>query len=218
MKLSPIALFLIFMTMATKSHALFEARLTQGFLWSSPDLNAVAVNMQVPGSSANYGLGIDAIFLLPFANLGLGIRYENLGFKSSTSYADVVSSTPVTTTVEFTGASTRTALLFNYRWTSNNFFFGPIVSYGISHSNYLNWTKTTTFAPTTSANLSPNSSSSYSLGGEFGWTLGSFILGGELGYLSNRWNSMRDSSSTVTATPDLSMSGSYLKFIFGFGI
>ena len=221
MKMGLRVLFLILLT--SKSFALFETRLTQGFLWSAPDLNAVAVNFQAPGAAANYGMGIDAIFALPIGGLGLGLRYENLGFKSSISYADVVSSAPVTTTVDFTGATTRTALLLNYRWTSNNLFFGPVFTYGISHSNYLKWTKTTQTVPTTNANLAPNSSSSYSLSGEVGWTLGSFILGGEVGYQNSRWNSMRDSGTTtsaplVTATPDLNMSGTYFKLIFGFGI
>lgn len=205
-------LTIISMTLfASSSFAILEARLTYGLLTSSPDLTKVYTgsSSDVPAIAPNYGLGVDAIFILPIAGIGIGARYENLGFKISNNG------------LEYKSSSTRTALILNYRFINTLMFFGPIATYGISHSNNMKWT-TSSSSPSVGSgvetDISPTSSSSYSIGVEAGIKLASFILGAEVGYQDFKWNKMTDAKGVLTTTPDLNMNGTYGKLLIGFGI
>jgi hypothetical protein len=195
-----IALTFVFMENA---NALFEARLNYGFLASKPDLKEVYTGAasDVPAAAANYGLGADAIFVIPIVGIGAGLRYENLGFKAESNG------------LEYKSSATRTALIVNYRIIDTLLFLGPIATYGISHSNNMKWS----LAGTT-ADLTPESSTSYSIGLEAGTTLLGFLVGAEAGMQTFKWNKMKDANNILTTTPDLDMSGFYMKVLLGFAI
>lgn len=186
------------------AQALVEARVTYGLLASSPDLKSVDVSSgagTIPSAAANYGIGADALVIIPILGLGAGLRYENLGFKVSSNGFDYKTTT------------TRTAVLLNYRIINTLIYLGPIFSYGLSHSNNM-----TASYGANSADLSPDSSTSYTAGLEGGIKLGGLMLGAEAGYQSFKWSKMKDKNNVITTTPDLDMSGTYVKVAFGFGI
>jgi len=204
-----LAFFTLILT--SQAHALFEARLTYGLLSSKPDLGAIYTgsSSEVPSIAPNYGVGVDAIFVLPAIGLGFGARYENLGFKISSNG------------LEYKSSSTRTALILNYRIINTLIFLGPIVTYGISHSNNIKWSVGApglSVAQNVAADISPASSSSYTVGVEAGANLLGFNVGVEAGYETFKWNKMTDSNGVLTSTPDLDFGGSYAKVLFGFGI
>lgn len=184
------------------AHALFEARLTYGVLASKPDLAAIYPGTTtIPAVAPNAGIGFDAIFVVPVIGIGGGLRYENLGFNVSSG------------SLEYKSQITRTSIIVNYRLINTLLYLGPIATIGMTHSSSIKWTEgaqTTDFAP--------NSANSYSVGLEAGVGFVGFLVGAEAGYQNMKWNKVKDSTSTVTATPDLDMSGSYVKIIFGFGI
>jgi len=68
-----------------------------------------------------------------------------------------------------------------------------------------------------SSKWEPDSAASYSAGVDVGVGLIGFVLGGEAGYESLKWNKMKDSTGHVANTPDTDMSGSYMKIYLGFG-
>lgn len=184
------------------AHALFEARLTYGVLGSKPDLASIYNgSSEVPAVAPNAGIGFDAIFIVPVVGIGGGLRYENMGFNTSVG------------SLEYKSQVTRTSLIVNYRLINTLVYLGPIATMGLSHSNNVKWTE-----GSTTANFTPDSATSYSVGLEAGVGLLGFILGAEAGYQNMKWTKVTDSSGTFTGTPDLDMSGSYVKVILGFGI
>jgi hypothetical protein len=192
-----------FLMTAENSHAIFEARVTYGLLASKPDLAKVAVGgaTDIPTATANYGVGADALFVIPIVGLGFGVRYENLGFKLSQGG------------LEFKTSTTRTALLVNYRLINTLLYLGPIFSYGLSHSNNM-----TVESTSLKADMTPDSSASYTAGIEVGAKLAGFMVGAEAGYQSFTWTGLTDKNSVITTKPDIDMSGSYVKATLGFGI
>lgn len=194
-----------------QAQAVFETRLTYGTLASNPTLTDVypGTASDVPSVAANYGLGVDAIFTIPVVGLGFGARYENLGFKVNSNG------------LEYKTSATRTALILNYRLINTFMFLGPIATYGISHSNTMKWmvsSSSLSLPSGTEADLTPESSTSYTIGLEAGVKMLNFLLGVEAGYEDFKWKKMTDSKNTVTNRPDLNMNGVYSKIIFGFGI
>lgn len=196
-------LFLFIGALSSRAEAMFEARLTYSILTSSPDLAAVYTGAptEAPAASPNYGLGLDAVFVIPGLGIGAGLRHENLGFKTNNG------------DLEYKSSATRTALLVNLRIINSLFFLGPIATYGLSHSNNMKWTLSGT-----TANLEPESSSSSSIGLEAGVTWGGFLLGVEAGTETLKWNKMRDQNEVVNNGADLDMSGPYVKALLGFTI
>lgn len=186
------------------AHALFEARLTYGVLGSKPDLASIYNGATaVPAIAPNAGIGFDAIFVVPVVGIGGGLRYENMGFNASSSG------------LEYKSQVTRTSLIVNYRLIDTVMYLGPIATLGMSHSNNIKWTDSNSG---TKADFTPDSASSYSLGLEAGVGLLGFLVGAEAGYQNMKWNRVKDSTGTITSTPDLDMSGTYIKLVLGFGI
>ena len=202
--MSKLLVFLISIFCINSAHALVEARLSYGLLGSKPDLASVYKGTTaVPAIVPNLGLGVDAIFVVPIIGLGGGLRYENLGFTASSNG------------LEYKSQITRTSLIVNFRLINTIMYLGPIATLGLSHSNNIKWTDSNTGL---SADLSPDSAGSYSVGLEAGIGLLGFIIGAEAGYQNLKWNSLKDSKGVITSTPDLDMSGTYAKIMFGFGI
>ena len=184
------------------AHALFEARLTYGVLASKPDLASIYNgSTSVPAVAPNAGIGFDAIFVVPIIGIGGGLRYENMGFNASSG------------SLEYKSQVTRTSLIVNYRLINTLIYLGPIATLGMSHSNSMKWKE-----GAASADFSPDSASSYSMGLEAGVGLMGFIVGAEAGYQNMKWNKVKDATGTFTGTPDLDMSGTYVKIVLGFGI
>ncbi len=200
-----VLIFLLFIS--NRSLAILETRLTYGMLASNPDLTKVYTGTasEVPSSSSHTGLGVDAIFTLPILGVGIGARYENLGFSSSKD------------DLTYKVSSNRMAVILNYRLINTFIFIGPIATYGVTHTNNLKWF-TTSSGTRVERDFSPNRSSSYSIGLESGVKLASFILGAEIGYEDFKWNNMINSSITLDTPVDLNMNGTYGKILFGFSI
>lgn len=191
------------LVLAPQAQALVEARVTYGLLAGKPDLSSLVISgaPTAPSVSVNYGIGADVLVVIPIVGLGAGLRYENFGFKVDNSG------------LEYKTTTSRTAVLVNYRLINTLLYLGPIFSYGISHSNNM-----TVSYNGTIADLSPDSTSSYTAGLEFGAKLGGFQVGAEGGYESFKWKKMTDKNNVITNQPDLDMSGSYFKVTLGFGI
>lgn len=184
------------------AHALFEARVTYGILASKPDLAAIYNGTTtVPAVAPNAGIGFDAIFIVPIVGIGGGLRYENLGFNASSG------------SLEYKSQVTRTSIIANYRLINTVLYLGPIATLGMTHTNSMKWTE-----GANKTDFSPDSATSYSLGLEAGAGLLGFIIGAEAGYQNMKWNRVKDSTGTFAGTPDLDMSGTYMKVVLGFGI
>lgn len=201
--LAVILIILVTLGVEHQARALVEARVSYGLLAGSPDLTQLTISgaPTAPSAASNYGVGADILVILPVIGLGGGLRYENLGFKVSNSG------------LEYKTTTSRTALVLNYRLINTLMYLGPIFTYGLSHTNNM-----TVSYNGSSADISPDNSSSYSGGLEAGVKLGGFLLGAEAGYESFKWNKMTDKNSVITSQPDIDMSGAYFKVMLGFGI
>ena len=123
--------FLAVSAVPLSSWALFEARLTYGSLTSRQDLSSVCQGSCLSPSGApaivpTFGLGVDAIIKLPLFPMGFGIRTEDMKLSASTS--------SIGAEIKYT----RTAILINYRFIDTIIHFGPIASFGVSHSGSVN--------------------------------------------------------------------------------
>lgn len=190
------------------SWALFEARLTYGALNSTQAYSSVcqgscASPTSAPGVAPTYGTGADAILKLPFIPVGLGVRYENMGLAASASAVDV--------DVKYS----RTALLVNYRLIDTIVHFGPIASYGISHTGSMSIKE----GGVTRVDLAPTTMSSYSVGLELEvkpLIVIPLVIGVEGGYMGFNWNGVTNSIDSTKK--DVDLSGTYLKVFLGLDI
>ena len=186
----------------SSAQALVEARLTYGVLGSKPDLATIYDGATtIPAVAPNAGIGFDALFIFPVIGIGGGLRYENLGFNVSSGG------------LEYKSQTTRTSLILNYRLIDTVMYLGPIATIGMSHTNSIKWTE-----GARATDFSPDTTSSYSVGLEAGVALLGFRIGAEAGYQNMKWTKVKDTTGTIAGTPDLDMSGSYVKVVLGFGI
>lgn len=190
------------------SWALFEARLSYGALNSSQAYDSVcqgscASPSSAPGVAPTYGTGGDAILKLPFIPVGLGVRYENMGLAAEASSMNV--------DVKYT----RTAVLVNYRLIDTIIHFGPIASYGISHTGSM----TIKEGGVTKVDLNPTTLTSYSIGLEIEvkpLVVLPLVIGAEAGYMGFNWNGV--TNSIDNSKKDVDLSGTYLKLFLGLDI
>lgn len=201
-------LFLMALSSPLSSWALFEVRGTLGATQAKPDLPAICGSSCADPNSlgdATYvpGVGIDAILKLPLIPFGFGIRYEGIKLKGDTA--------TTTTEVKYS----RTAILINYRLIDTIVHFGPIASYGISHTGSLSIAE----GGSTRVDMSPSSVSSYSIGLEVEvkpLIVVPLIVGAEAGYMSHKWN---DVTNTIdNSKKDVDLSGTYIKVFLGLDI
>lgn len=154
-----------------------------------------------PSESPAVGLGADLVFFIPLTGIGLGLRHEDLALdfkKSSTEYESNAS---------------RTSVLLGWRWIDTLVYFGPLLTYGISHSG---GTAIIKEAGVITSNLTADSQASYSAGFELGAKLLGFRVGLEAGYMNYEWKKLTGTVGTTTNKLDLS--GSYGKVTIGFGL
>lgn len=198
-------LFLAVLCLPFTSWALFEVRATVGATQAKPDVQAICSGSCTnPNSAADAtyvpGIGVDAIVSLPLIPFGFGLRYEGIQLKGD--------SANTTTEIKYS----RTAVLVNYRLIDTIVHFGPIASYGISHSGNLSISE----GGVKKVDVSPSSVSSYSIGLELEvkpLIVLPLIVGAEAGYMGHKWNGV---SNTIDNTKkDVDLSGTYLKVFLG---
>ncbi|MEQ1723768.1 MAG: hypothetical protein ABL930_11370 [Pseudobdellovibrio sp.] len=190
------------------SWALFEARLTYGSLASQQSLTdlcqgSCAAPSNAPAIIPTFGLGADAIVELPFFPLGVGLRMEDMKLSASTSSIDAE--------LKYT----RTALILNYRLIDTIVHFGPIATFGISHTGSMSIKEN----GTSRVDLSPGSLSSYSVGVELGikpLVVLPLKVGAEAGYMSFNWGKV--TNTIDSSQKDIDLSGVYLKVFLGLDI
>ncbi len=201
-------LFLIAITTPLSSWALFEARATVGATQANPDIQSIcsgSCGSPSTAAGATYvpGVGLDAIVSLPLIPIGFGVRYEGIKLTGDNASSS--------TEIKYT----RTALLLNYRLIDTIVHFGPIASYGLSHTGNL----TIKENGTTKVDLAPSSMTSYSVGLELEvkpLIVIPLIVGGEVGYMSFKWNGV--TNSIDNSKKDVDLSGTYMKIFLGIDI
>lgn len=202
------AAFFTTLFLPASSWALFEARASYGLLTSTQDISDICTgSCTTPGNAPaivpTYGLGLDAIVKLPLIPIGFGLRYENMGLSASTS------------SMEAKINYTRTAVLVNYRLIDTIIHFGPIASYGISHSGTMSIKE----GGVTKVDLSASTITSYSVGLELEvkpLIVVPIIVGAEAGYMNMKWKDITNSIDSSTKNVDLS--GTYIKVFLGLDI
>lgn len=202
------AAFLSTLFLPVSSWALFEARASYGLLTSKQDISNICqgsctVPSNAPSIVPTYGFGADAIVKLPLIPIGFGIRYENMGLSADSS--------TIAAKIDYT----RTAVLVNYRLIDTIVHFGPIFSYGISHTGSM----TLKESGSTKVDLSSSTATSYSAGLELEvkpLIVIPIIVGAEAGYMSYKWSDVKNSIDSTTKSVDLS--GTYIKVFLGLDI
>lgn len=200
--------FLIALSVPLSSWALFEVRGTLGATQAKPDPQSICGSSCADPNSlgdTTYvpGIGVDAIVKLPLIPFGFGLRYEGIKLKGDTA--------STTTEIKYS----RTAVLVNYRLIDTIVHFGPIASYGISHTGSLSISE----GGVTKVDLSPTSVSSYSIGLELEvkpLIVIPLIVGAEAGYMGHKWNGVNNAIDN--SKKDVDLSGTYIKIFLGLDI
>ena len=107
---------------------------------------------------------------------------------------------------------TRTSVILSYRLIDTLIYLGPILTYGLNHTNDI---KISTGGNTISK-ISSNKVTSYSLGVEAGVKFLLWSVGLEAGTMGMQYKDATDSYNTALVK-DLDMSGAYTKLFVGFG-
>lgn len=189
----------------TSAWALLEARVSYGSLASQQSLQDICNGSCVAPSNApaivpTFGFGLDVIVKLPVIPVGFGLRTENMKLNASSNNIDA--------DLHYD----RTAVIVNYRLIDTIVHFGPIATYGITHSGGM----TIKENGTTRVDLSPGSTTSYSLGLELEvkpLIVLPLVVGAEAGYMSFNWG---ETTNTVdNSKKNVDLSGTYLKAFIG---
>lgn len=181
-------LFILFTTflMAINANALFEVRAGYGI--QTPSDNKVSTSSIQTMS----GFNIDGLVYLPMVPVGLGLRYESMGFDFNQAGGGSLSST-----------FKRTSLLVNYRLIDLFAYLGVIGSLGFTNDMVVS---------SSLGEAKWDSSMTYTVGAEGGVSLGLMSVGAELGYMGA---TLKDASNT--GNPDAKLDGVYAKAIVGIG-
>ncbi len=196
-KIYLLPLFLLFA--AQPSMALFEIRAGYGILASKPDFSGF-YNGSTPSLAPNAGFTFDAVATVPLVGIGGGLRLENMRVSTNSS------------TLDIDNQLSRTSLILNYRLIDTLFYLGPILTYGLSHTNTIKLKS----GGADLHKISSDKVSSHSIGIEAGASLLGFLVGAEVGTMSMKYKDAKDSLSNLQS--DLDMSGTYAKIFVGFGI
>lgn len=200
--------FLSTLLAPVSSWAIFEVRGTYGLLTSSQSIKDICQGSCTTPSNApaiipTYGMGADAILKLPLIPFGFGVRYEKMSLSASSS------------TIEASLDYTRTAAIVNYRLIDTIVHFGPIFTYGLSHTGSMSIKESNN----TVVDLTASTMSSYSAGLELEvkpLIVLPLIVGVEAGYMGFTWSDAKNSKNSTTKNVDLS--GTYAKVFIGLDI
>ena len=182
-------LFLIFaapLLISLNANALFEIR--AGYGVQTPGDQDISATQNLSSMS---GYNLDAIVEIPMVPVGLGLRYENMGFDFNQS------GVPLESEMQ------RTSLLVNYRIIDLFLYFGAIGSVGLVNNASVS-------SPGSATEY--KSSMTYSIGVEGGLSLGLMQVGAEVGYLGANFE-----EDTNFSAADLDLSGMYAKILVGVG-
>lgn len=183
------------------SHALIDFRVGYGTMISKPDLGKIytGTDSDIPSAAPSAGLNMDVIATLPIIGLGAGLRYEDFKINYDSGGFTVENSFK------------RTSMILNWRLIDTLLYVGPILTYGMNHTNKIKFTS----GAGTLMDINSSSVSSYSVGLEAGAKLIGLRAGAEMGYMNMTY---KDATDSVTAgKADLNMSGNYVKVMVGFG-
>jgi hypothetical protein len=184
--------------------SLVEVRVTYSDVSTNPDKNSVYTGSgNMPALKPLTGIGGDLVLIAPVAGLGLGVRYENMALTAKGG------------NIKADGDATRTSLLLGWRLIDSVVYFGPVVTYGISHSG---GNIKVTENNATVSDMTADKQNSYSAGAELGFKLVDIRVGAEAGYMNYIWKDLTGTTGSIQSASKLDMSGSYVKFTIGFGI
>ena len=197
--------FAVLLAAPLSSWALIEGRLSYGSLASGQNLSDVCQGSctspgNAPGIVPTYGAGLDVIIKLPIIPVGFGVRTEDMKLS--------VSGAGIDADIKYN----RTAVIINYRIIDTIVHFGPIFTYGISHSGNM----TLKEGGTTKVDLSPGTVSSYSVGLELlvkPLIVLPLTIGAEAGYMNFKWGQV--TNSVDNTQKDIDLSGTYVKVFLG---
>ncbi len=168
------------------AHSLFELR--AGYGVNTPSDDTISAGNTMGNMS---GLNLDAIVELPMVPVGLGLRYESMGF-------DIASGANT-----FETDVTRTSLLINYRIIDLFAYFGIIGTIGIAND--------LTVKVPNQPDGKYDSDMTYTIGVEGGVSLGLIMLGAELGMSMAKYENTNNFPTEVTTD------GIYAKALVGVG-
>lgn len=215
MKIPAFLLVMSFYGTGFRAQAAFqnflEAKVHYSYIQSRPDLRPVVLTgtSPVPNSANLNGVGADVVYYRPLLGVGIGLRYENLGYIM------------VQGTEEYKASTSRVAVLGSYRFLNDSNFIGFVGTYGFSHSGDFSVCQDSTVCRGQGfyeRELTSSQISSYTLGLEAGFRIGGFLFGTEVGYINYLWKAMRDRQGADLGAPKLDFSGNYIKFFLGFGL
>lgn len=198
---SLLTLAFAFLLASPKAHALFELRGTYGTFSPGPDTLGVSEQLYQAPKWDTTAMGADLLFFIPLTGFGAGVRYEELGTK-------------VTGNLDYSANVRRNSLLLTYRLIDTVIHFGPILSYGVSHTGSVD----VRGADQTVLAWRTSSATSYSAGLDLGIHLIGFTLGIESGYQEIVLKSLSDANSHDPNSQNLGMRGAYSKAYFGLSI
>jgi hypothetical protein len=194
------------------ANAVLELRGHFGILQGTPtDLNT-ASSATIGNNDLNITsetlYGGDAIVKFPMSHIGLGVRYENLNQKKTTSnYGSPGANGSGTLSM------TNWAALLTIRPIDSMVYFGFLGTYGFSQDLHYK----TGLDSGTLADYKAGSSTVYSGGVEGGFKMGFLRLGAELGYESVTGSNMKNASTGGT-TNDVKLAGPYGRIVVGLGL
>ena len=200
-------LLLLILLFPMSSWALFTARATYTGVVAKDALKDVCAGTTCEGLAPDmvplYGLGADVIIKLPLVPVGFGLRTEKLGLDVNKNG------------VEGEASLNRTAALINYRFIDTIVHFGLIASYGLDHSANIRVAQN----GSNTVDYGGGSLKSYSLGLELEvkpLIIIPLIVGAETGIMNTKWSGA--TNSVNSATKDIDLSGTYIKFFLGIDI
>ena len=177
------------MALTSHAHALFELRLGYGL--NEPDEKSFGPEARLTTLT---GFNLDAIAEIPLIPVGLGLRHERL----SSALKGIGGASPK-------AELQRTSFLVNYRFIDLFFYLGLIGTIGVQNQAVVK-----NFPG--SGDLKYKSDLTTSLGVEGGVSLGTMMLGAELGYLHGN---LENTGQNVLK--EFSMEGIYAKVLVGVG-
>lgn len=207
------SIFLLFylfpiLLICSTSQAIVESSVHYGTVQIDPNLNDLYQRIKLlPDVKTTAGIGFDVVYIDIEKSFGLGFRYDNMGFTASNSDLDVKNQLAIV------------SILALCRFQLDNFFWGPVATYGINHSGYFKWIeKDSSSSEVISSEFSPSDAMSYSIGLELGTSSSGFLSGFEFGYSNIILKGLTESPIYLSSMPDLRLNGPYIKFFLGFRI
>jgi hypothetical protein len=203
-----LSIFILSMTaiISVPAQALIELKGGYSFLNTNPvDINGLNPST-VPKLGTMNSVSIDAMATLPAMAVGLGVRYETISAKDTS------------TSGSFKADWTRVSIIVDKRLIDTGVYAGPVATIGVSndfkYATTINGTRTDYHS---SGNVSASG------GFELGARLSIFRFGGEAGYMYAPLGQLKNQTAGGTAmkadgsAAQVNLSGPYFRLLFGLG-